>query len=254
VPIPETVYVLGRGERGIYGEIYFPKRAAYQGAIFDALRYGYDENRVKRYFQDHAEELLQEFQDHPRLFDPRHYETAKPRRSTPSVEEARERFGMYVSPFKGWSTYSVDGVFFDREGRMYEEATQVVRLLFRFTSSFVEQAVAAGCGDVLRSILFWTIARQARLGEHLPWSRAEQTRFTAEHAAWPKRKRAFVRKHFPGIAREVSKWIDDVGLFVFGYLVRQFSERVHTERLEEQEIWATSFFNLTVSVVRRELH
>lgn len=249
--VPETRYVLGRSERAIFGEIYFPKRAAYQGTIFNALRHGHDEHTVKKYLQDNAEDLLEELGQFPRLFDPHYYETTKLKKVSLTVEGARERFGMYQSSFRGWSTYSVDGVFFDREGRMYEEATQVVRMMFRFESSFTAQADNTRCSDVLRSILFWAISRQARPADTKPWSPAEQRRFIEEYAPWTKRKRAFIQRHFADITKEIAKWIDDTGLFVFGYLIRQFSEQVLTERLYEEEIWVASFFNLTLNVVRR---
>ncbi|TSC72088.1 MAG: hypothetical protein G01um101438_716 [Parcubacteria group bacterium Gr01-1014_38] len=249
--IPMTRYVLGRSERAIFGEIYFPKRAAYQSAIFEALRHGHDERLVKRYLRRNAGHLLEELGQFPRLFDPHYYETATLHKMPPTVAAAYERFDMYHSSFRGWSVYSVDGVFFDREGQMYEEATQVVRMMFRFESSFAAQAEGAGCSDVLRSMLFWAISRQARLADNKPWSPGEQARFVEEHAPWSKRKRAFVQRYFADIIKEVAKWIDDAGLFVFGYLIRKFSAQVLIERLREEEIWATSLFNLTLSVVRR---
>ena len=231
----DTAYVLSRGERAIFGEIYFPKRAVYQGAIFDALRHGHDEGEVIRYLRDNAKDLLQELTEHKRLFDPHYYDATQQKKTHLTIKGARQRFDMYKSSFKGWSVYSVDGVFFDQHGKMYEEATQVVRLMFRFESFFTNQALVAKCQDVLRSILFWSISRQARLSEQKPWSRAAQTQFTEEHKPWPKKKLGFVGQHFAGITREVAKWIDDVGLFVFGYLVRKFSENVLTERLYEEE-------------------
>ncbi len=50
IPMTEkTRYVFARSEQSIFSEIYFPKRAAYYGTIFNALRYGYREAVVKRY-------------------------------------------------------------------------------------------------------------------------------------------------------------------------------------------------------------
>lgn len=249
---PGTIYAFARGDRGIFAEIYFPKKVEHQGTIFNALRDGYGENNVKIYLRRNVESLLEELRDYEELFDPYQYngrtKTNKPRSSR---EEALTRIGMYRSPFKGWSIYSVDGVFFGEEDRLIEESTQVVRIMFRFESAYAEKAMAAGCSDVLRAIFFWTISSQGNLNEHVPWSKHEQARFMAHHQPWPKKKRAFSEKHFAAIAKEVKKWVDDCALFVFGYLVRQFAENVLRKKLHEEEIWVTSFFNLTVNVVKR---
>lgn len=172
MPDPETRYVVDCSERSIFTEIYFPKRAAYQGAIFDALGDGYDEEHVKTYLRDNARALVNEFQSYPSLYDPQNYTTTTPRDMLPTVAEAVERINMYQSPFKGWSVYSVDGVFFGKRGKMYEEATQVVRIMLRFKSSskIRRAASAAQCEDVLRAILLWTISQQGRLIEHKRWS------------------------------------------------------------------------------------
>src|SRR3990167_5768299 len=109
----ERVYFFNSSERGLFVEIYFPKRAAYYGAIFKALRKGHDEGLVKRYLQENVENLINEFQAFPDLFKPSRYTTPRFSRTLPSVDEALERIEMYKSPFHGWSTQSVDGVWFD---------------------------------------------------------------------------------------------------------------------------------------------
>lgn len=246
----KTRYVVARSERAIFAEIYFPKRAAYQGAIFDALRYGYDEDKVKLYLHENAEALLEELKDYHAL-DPKRYTTEKRRRTLPSLEGAHQRIDMYASPFKGWSMYSVDGVFFDKDHTMYEEATQVVRIMFRFESPFTTQAVAVECDDVLRAMLFWVISRQGRIADRNQWDKAERASFLEHHKFWPRHKRAFARQHFADIVKDAAKWMNDCALFVFGYLVRKFADQVLTERLYEEEIWVTSFFTLTVNVIGR---
>ncbi len=247
----EISYFFGSTERGLFTEIYLPKRAAYYGAIYDALRFGYNEKEVKGYMREQAENLLNELRIFPFLFDSNRYNAEKPRRTPVTPQEALERIEMYKSHFRGWSVYPVDGVFFDKDGNPIEEATQIIRIMFRFESSFVQQAIDAGCADVLRAILFWVINQQGRLEEHRIWSKAEQSQFIARHRPWPKHKEAFVKKNFFDIVREVGKWIDDCQLFVFGYLVRKFWERVVEEKLYEEEIWVASFYNLIVSVVKR---
>lgn len=70
MPVPEKVYFFNSSERGLSVEIYFPKRAAYYGAIFKSLRKGHDEALVKRYLQEDVEKLINEFQAFPDLFKP----------------------------------------------------------------------------------------------------------------------------------------------------------------------------------------
>lgn len=250
----ETSYLFRRNEYCIFVEIYFPKRAAYYGAVFNALRYGYDEKVVKKYLRDNAIALLEEFSAFPDLFNPGRYTATKSRKESVSLEEALERIAMYESFFKGWSTHTVDGVFFDSNDNPIEEATQVVRVIFRLKSSSIDLAKEAECEDVLRAILFWALSWRSRLQEHKMWSIAEQNQFIARHKPWPKKKLAFAKQHFQSIVREVVKWTDDSVFFVFCYLARKFWKNVIKEKLSEEEIWVTSLFNLGLNVVERIDH
>ncbi len=248
----ETRYLISRSEQSIFTEIYFPKRAAYYGTIFNALRYGFEEERVRKYIYENVKVLLEEYRAYPALFDPDDYTKVR-RVTTPvSIDKARERIKIYHSPFKGWSTYTVDGVFFDEETKvMYEEAVQVVRIMFRFQSSFASVAEKVGCSDVLRCILVWLATRQGRLASHKIWFDSEKRLFMENHPPFSKSKRTFVEQHFTGIAKEVNKWIDDRGLFTFAYLVHQFAENVLAEQLYEKEIWVTNLFNQNLIVTSR---
>lgn len=152
MPTPEKVYFFNSSERGLSVEIYFPKRAAYYGAIFKSLRKGHDEALVKRYLQENVANLINEFRAFPDLFKLSRYTYPKFSHALPSIDEALERIEMCKSPFKGWSTYSVDGVWFDESKtpvELIEESTQVVRVMFRFESSFAKQAADEECSDVL---------------------------------------------------------------------------------------------------------
>ncbi len=246
---PEKKYFFRSSERGIFVEIYFPKRAAYYAAIFNALRFGYDENEVKIYLRRNAPKLVKEFQVSSDLLNPRRYTALEPIRDLPLINEARERIDMYRSPFYGWSTHSVDGVFFDKKGNIIEEATQLVRIIFRFKSSLTKKAIKDNCFDVLRAIIFWIVSQHSRLYEHKIWSEAEKAQFMVRHEPWPEKKRTFAEKHYVDIAIEIGKQIDDQAIFIFGYLVRKFWENVVKEKYREDEIWVTNFFDLVVNVL-----
>ncbi len=253
MPVPEISYVFSRSERSIFTEIYFPKRAAYQGAVFDALRFGLKERSVKKYLCENVEALREEFQNLPAILDPHEYATSQRRKTIPSIKETLARIRLYRTPFYGWSMYSVDGVFLGKRGKVAEEATQVVRIMFRFQSSAKIQAATseAHCHDVLRSILFWVIAQQGRLDDHKGWSDAEKAQFIQRHEPWPDNKRAFVEQHFTEISKEAAQWSGDRALFIFGYLARKFWERVLEEKMFEAEIWVASFFDQQLNVIER---
>lgn len=248
----KTRYVFTRNMRFVFTEIYFPRRAAYQGEIFNALRHGYDENVVKDYLSLNIEALLNEFSIYPALFDPKEFARQQRRKTLPSIAEAEQRISMYKHAFAGWSEYIVNGVFFSsQDGKMYEEATQVIRIMFLFASSFTTMAQEADCSDVLRSMLFWLIARQGRPYHRKPWHATEKARFIAEFQPWPKKKKAFIQQYFAAVAKEVHQWIDDRVLFTFGYLVRRFSEKVLIEKLYEEEIWVMNMFDPVLNVTKR---
>lgn len=104
-------------------------------------------------------------------------------------------------------------------------------------------------------MVIWTIANQAHIDEILPWSQKEKERFLAFLAPleqWPQHKLAFVDQYFTKVARDVKKWVDDTALFVFGYLVREFWNRVVARGGVEEQIWVTSLWNLNVNIVQRE--
>ena len=248
--LQDKTYFFNSSERGLFVEIYFPKRAAYYGTIFDALKEGYDEEVVKKYLRTNIAPLINEFQVFPNLFNPHRYTVEKLSRRLPTQEEALKRIEMYKSPFKGWSTYSVDGVFFDDSGNPMEEATQIVRVMFRFQSSFVKQAADDGCSDVLRAMLFWLVSQHGRLFSHKVWGKEEQAHFMARHKPWPKKQGVFAKKYFTEVAIEVGKWIDDREIFVFAYLVRKFWENVVKKGMREDEIWVASLFDLVINVVK----
>jgi hypothetical protein len=263
--MPETItpqYLFMRGRRCILSEVLFPKKVVYQREIFTALEEGLDEDLVKtRMLLDSS--IIEEIHDYPQLFDPEQY-TRKilPRDfRVPTWGEAMERIKMYHSHFRGWSLYEVDGVFIGEETediitgrkklRIDDERTQVVRLIFQVESVYEAEAKSVGCYDVLEALMRWTMAEHMRLDHILPWSRGEKRRFVSMHGAWPEYKRSFVNKFYEAITKEVKKWIDDISLFIFGYLVKRFWKEVISRGRREDEIWVISWFNANLNIVKR---
>ncbi len=247
-------YSFLRSERAVVMEIYFPMKAAYQGVIFNTLRRGNDVKEVKDHLIREVVPLMKELKDYSRFFNPKHYEEDGIKRREkfiPTEEEALERIEMYGSIFKGWSMYEVKGVWFASEHEVYEELTQVVRIMFRLPKTHEKEADEAGCQDVLRSIIYWCIENHGNLDEHRLWDEEEQEIFIAYRQVWIDKKLEFAKKYFNPIAKQVARWIDDCALFVFGYLVKKFADNVLVEKQHEEEIWVTSLFNLTVNVVKK---
>lgn len=239
------------GQRGVFAEVYFPRRVAAQGTIFTALSEGHKEAEVKDYLQANVDVLLQELPQHLQVFEPHGRKPTTKRKYKPTREDALARIAEYKSPFFGWSNYVVDGVFWGKDGKMVEEATQVIRLMFNFESVYASEAARAGCQDVIRAMLFWMINRGVRLAEVARWDKAELKRFMREYEPFTQRKKVFAEKYFEPVAREVYKWMADWFLFVFGYLVRQFSEELARRGKPEEEIWVTMFTNLIVSSMKK---
>jgi len=97
------------------------------------------------------------------------------------------------------------------------------------------------------------LSEPVRLDHVLPWSRRERAKFFALHEPWRRKQRAFADEYFDPVVKEVRKWVDDTGLFIFGFLVRRFWGEVLRLGRREDEIWITSFFNLNINVVERTM-
>jgi hypothetical protein len=253
-------YIFNRGRRAILAELHFPKRVIYQTGIFDALKEGLDEAVVKQYLSDFIEPIMREMSEYALLFDPRQYERTRwPGTYAVSIQEARRRVAMYRSHFKGWSMYEVDGVYLNESPeklhlpvieRIDDERTQILRLIFRMESEHETAAKEEGCYDVLEAIMRWTMGEHGRLDHVFPWRPGERQRFFRVHGSWPRHKRSFVEYHYEAITKEVKKWIDDTGMFVFGFLIRKFWEHVIQSKSREVEIWTANFFNMNLNIVK----
>lgn len=148
--------------------------------------------------------------------------------------------------------YEVDGAFLNENGKLYDERTQVIRLLFRFDNPLKKKAKAEKCYDVFEAMLRWIMAEQGRLDHSFPWSDGERERFLELHEVWSARKLEFVERHYDQIAKATKKWMDDIALFIFGYLVRRFWVDVSAKGSKEDGIWTVSLFNANLNIVKRQ--
>ncbi len=255
-------YEFEPGKRSIFTEIYFPKKVAYQGAIFEALSNGLDEERVRMRLIKLAQLLLEtELSVYPHWFDPDRYTSSESSKVRPTLEQAEARMKMYTSPFHGWSMHEVDGVFLAKKGqdgkqRIDEERTQIIRLIFVFNHDEEKVAIEAGHLDVYRAILYWVMSIYGHTDYDAYWSDGEMGRFLGRHQEWKADKRRYAEENYKRLAGSITKWIDDCGLFIFGFLVRELWKRVvqvaeaeEGKKLED-EIWVSSIFHFNINIMK----
>jgi hypothetical protein len=177
--LPQQVsYQFTPGRRSVLAEIYFPRRIATQGTIYDALADGLNIQLVRSYLRQHTPQIMDELAAYPHWFDPNRY---------------------------------------------------------------------------VRAVLYRVLSQYREADDYVHWSDDELNVFLFRHSSWPDKKQEYARLMFPQIARSIGKWIDDSGLFIFGFLVRQFWEKIAKlhkggEPLED-EIWVTSIFHMDINVL-----
>jgi hypothetical protein len=89
------------------------------------------------------------------------------------------------------------------------------------------------------------------------WSDAEMSRFLERHEkGWSPEKYRYAKRIYKQLAAAITKWIDDCGLFIFGFLVRELwtsvvkaAEAEEAEKLED-EIWVSSIFHFNINVMK----
>ena len=260
--MPVVSYEFEPGKRSIFAKIYFPKKVAYQGAIFEALENGLNEEYVRTELVGLARLLLEtELSVYPHWFDPNRYTSEKLSITRPTLDQAKERMKMYVSPFYGWSMYEVDGVFLSKrmkngKAQVDEERTQVIRLIFVFNDRSEKRATKIGHLDVYRAILYWVMSIYGHTDYDAYWSQGEMDRFLSRHGEWGPEKRAYAKRHYKRLAGAITKWIDDCGLFIFGFLVRELWKKVvdvaeiEPGRKLEDEIWVSSIFHFNINIMK----
>ena len=248
-------YFFTSGRRSILADIYFPLRIATQGTIYTALEEGLRIDVVRTYLRKNAVNIKRELAAYPHWFDPNRYGDTRAYRSEHRAAEAR--MDMWSQVFFGWSLDEVKGVFLKKDGKTIdEETTQLIKLMFKFENSRMENhALCAGYPDVYRAILYWVLSQYGQADDYRHWNVEERRLFVERHSSWSSEKRAYADDAFIRIARRIAKWIDDCGLFIFGYLVRLFWQKIvelHQKRHTslEDEIWVTSIFHIDINVLR----
>lgn len=213
-------YKFQAGESGIFVEIYLPKKARFQGVLYQTLSDGFHIERVQ-------EHLTQRFDEIARFME-EYYPFEFTKESIPHMPQV----------MGGYSLYEVDGVFYDSDAKApVEERTQVVRIMFRTP----DQSRLLASDPELRKQIVREFLRftgdKARFAEHRPPGLV----ITPEQEA-----------EFLLIIQQLRDWVTYVAVFIFGFVVYQFCKRIGELKNEsgirpEDEIWVTSFWNVGIN-------
>ena len=236
----------GFSEPGIFVELYLPKRAEYQAVLYATLTEGFNLRRVKDHLTNNGDDIRRVLQHHDQW---RSY-------SEESIQK--------LQPFyEGYSMYEVDGVFLktlNEVGRpvFQEERTQVIRIMFLPDVDALRKALVTNdldhkqVLDIIKEFLRISGHRRGKYGENI---------------VFPDLINRLVIKNDPGMKENeengnlraildyTEKWFDDVGLFLFGYVVFRICEGLKELREHaadapiEKVLWLTSFWNLNVNRV-----
>jgi hypothetical protein len=261
-------YKFNTYDPAIFVEIYLPKKIRYQGVLYKSLRTGFDFKKVKNHLKNPKEfVLISEFlEDYKGLYEL--YQRGKP-------EQIKKRVDYMEEMFYGYSMYEVDGVFFNKIRFMQskakdkrigqfiaEERVQFLRMIF-FPNI---ESILGGLGideeqnrkefHRMRSFIKRCIASTSSTYEsdsiYGSKMEIERSKYQADLEDNPRRNTVM-----DSIARQkevfdkIRKWIDDVVLFLFGFVMYKICREIgqlHREgERPEDEIWITSLGNLDVN-------
>jgi len=227
--------------------LYLPKKAEFQGVLYETLTRGFDLDFVKRHFLGRKKNQIQTILEHHSQW--RNY----------SNESIRSMAPFYW----GYSLYEVDGVFYskmaNRKGarRIIEERTQVIRFMFvpdlnALASQLVPNAIEhRDMLDIIKNYLRISGHRRGQRGANvIHGSLIERLKNKGD----PYVDKNIHNGNIGKILDFIEKWFDNVGLFLFGYLIFEMCARLQKlgdadEVDYEEEIWLTSFWNLNINRV-----
>jgi hypothetical protein len=233
-------YSLRPLESGVFAELYLPKKAHYQGLLYETLTEGLDVEKVR----EHLRKNRHAIQDYLTGATP-YWDIAGHGGALPDQFLTEEFIDQFPDLLHGYTMYEVDGVFRSpHTGAVVEERTQIIRLMFitnldeQFsTLPFVEQSNRDAAGLLARSYLrspHWD--RHQFLADHLLFASAQ----------------VFNLPQASEIIRVTADWARSIAVFLFGYVVHDICEGLkelnQAQQIDaEEEIWVTFFWNLIIN-------
>jgi len=220
-------YKFQRGEPGIFVEIYLPKKASFQGTLYDTLVNGFEVQKVINHFKtrekaEGIKDLLERYRD--------------------SVEFLNNESDIDAFPqvLHGYTMYEVEGVYYkSSKQRIQSELTQVVRIMFK--------------PDLSQLALTYPGDENAK----------GINRTAKDYLRYPEGRDKFKRTRTLSpmqieVVDYLEKWANYVGLFLFGFIIYEICEQITRLCAQgkmqwddaEDEIWVTSFWNLVINPIR----
>src|SRR5688572_27763784 len=199
-------YAARPDEPAVLVEIYLPKKAAFQGTLFDTLTAGFRLADVRGHF------LSADASRHERI-------SRLIGRSWTDPTYTDDEIRRFPRIFFGYSLYDVDGVYLrsrpdakdaddDSAYQIVEETSQVIRLVFKFPTAAAPPAaipiLKAALGTADRNVAAYAQAHAEEIGRS---SGADAERIHE-------------------LLNELHSWVRYVGLFVFGFVVYNLCERI----------------------------
>lgn len=215
-------YRFNNSDSGIFVEIYLPKKAAFQGTLYQALTEGFDLEAVRAYLKERKEDIGEFFA------------------GSPYFDDFDRRVGQLRQVFTGYSMYEVDGVFYGGPGQpIAEERTQVIRIMFRPQLSVETPAVSSELRKgVIREYVRFPSGKE-RFADHF----LATNRYLGEEQV----------PQLTALIRDLRDWEAQVAIFLFGYIIFSICERIRGlgEEHDQDEIWVTSLWNLSVNTITK---
>ena len=240
-------YEFNSRESTLLVEIYLPKKAEYQGALYDTLTDGFEKDKVEAHFRKD-----QNKKQRIKNMLARHYPSVADY-TDDAIDSLKKLFHDDYPLYSGYSMYEVDGVFYSPERGTIEERTQVIRVILRPHFKLFWDGLFELC----------KIEPDTDTAKKIPAGQAPTLmRLTTMYFDSPEGDRAFFVRQNTSIKLNIvlerfidflDEWVDSVALFIFGYLVFNISEKLLKLRDqdqgkgEEEEIWITSSWNPKVN-------
>jgi hypothetical protein len=238
-------YNFHSSEPSILVELFLPKRIDYQATLYSTLKGGlmlHDRSAGKEGYASH---FMGENQNNIKRMLKEDY----------GIEGNYEKFvSRNRRLFTGYSTYDVMGTFSsekrtkNKELIIFDEATTVIKIIFKPNYAEFKNEMKNICHK--KNITDDFIANLTRIVLRTSYRKNEVN--SLHHYAPLVNDSCYKNltdNELQNCVKVIKHWIDDVGFFLFGYIVFQLSEGVNQI---EQEIWVTSHWNFNVNRITLE--
>lgn len=230
-------------ESGVFAELYLPKKAHYQGLLYETLTNGLNVENVRRHLRTKRKQIQAYLGGAAQYWEITGENSPAPEQF---LNEAFIR--RFPDLLYGYTMYEVDGVFRSpHTGEVVEERTQIIRLMFITDLDHVFEALPFI--DESNRSAATLLARSYLRSTH--WDR---DRFWDDHKGFPSAS-MFDCKQGAAIIRLTADWARCIAVFLFGYVVHDICEGLRklnqNEKIPpEEEIWVTLFWNLIINRIR----